>query len=405
MQKDFIDFDKYDIDYQIGSAEALCRMQQVSAREPFDERTINFLENISKTLLSDPEARKYPDVITLAFWMRKASLEGFRKKFYPTEKKMYSLGRGIAYHIAPSNVPVNYAYSLVTGLLCGNANIVRIPSRDFPQIAIINHAVAQALISCNEMEPYIVLVRYGHEKNINDMFSSIADVRIVWGGDRTIHELRTSPIKPRATEITFADRYSLAVIDSDAYLEAGDFSKTANNFYNDTYLTDQNACSSPRCVIWTGGRIVEAKKAFWTSLHEIVLSKYQLQDIQAINKLTSSYLLAVKLQDAQKEAAEDNLIIRMKVKKLNAGLMALRENSGFFFEYECKDILELREICNDSKCQTIAYIGNPEMFIPLIKSGIRGVDRIVPVGQTMSFELIWDGYNLFERMTRTISLH
>jgi hypothetical protein len=36
--------------------------------------------------------------------------------------------------------------------------------------------------------------------------------------------------------------------------------------------------------------------------------------------------------------------------------------------------------------------------------GIKGVDRIVPIGKTMDFDLIWDGYDLIERFTRTIDL-
>ena len=55
------------------------------------------------------------------------------------------MGKGVVFHIAPSNVPVNYAYSLVTGLVCGNINIVRLPSKKFPQTDIINSAIIQAL--------------------------------------------------------------------------------------------------------------------------------------------------------------------------------------------------------------------------------------------------------------------
>ena len=62
-------------------------------------------------------------------------------------------------------------------------------------------------------------------------------------------------------------------------------------------------------------------------------------------------------------------------------------------------------ICDDIHCQTIGYIGNKDMFISLLKSGIKGVDRIVPVGKTMDFDLIWDGYNLEKMFTRTIAIH
>jgi len=48
------------------------------------------------------------------------------------------VGRGVAFHIVPSNVPVNYAYALFTGLLCSNANVVLVPSKDFLHLEEIN---------------------------------------------------------------------------------------------------------------------------------------------------------------------------------------------------------------------------------------------------------------------------
>jgi hypothetical protein len=43
------------------------------------------------------------------------------------------------------------------------------------------------------------------------------------------------------------------------------------------------------------------------------------------------------------------------------------------------------------------------MIKPLLVSGIKGVDRVVSVGQTMNFDLLWDGYNLIEELTRTVA--
>ena len=253
------------------------------------------------------------------------------------------------------------------------------------------------------MRDYICLVRYDRSREVNDLLSAMADTRIIWGGDATIAELRKSPLRPRASEITFADRFSLAVIDSESYLEREDKRGIAEDFYNDTYLTDQNACTSPRMVIWMGKQKEKAKEIFWEQLHETVKRKYTFQAVQGINKLTSGCLLAAVHGGVKLENRPDNLIIRANVSAILEGLMELKDNSGYFFEYDCGDILELRDLCNDIRCQTVAYIGDQAMFAPLLASGIRGVDRIVPVGQTMDFDFIWDGYNLYERMTRMIA--
>lgn len=404
MQQSLIDIGKLELEFLVGNEKILNEALNTNALCPFSDIVISFLDFVSKKIMQDREAKEYADVITLAFWMRRASIEELKKRFVENKEKEYKLGRGIAFHIAPSNVAVNYAYSLVTGLLCGNANIVRIPSKDFPQVNIINRAIKKGLMDYNQLSAYLIMVKYGHDRIINDILSSIADIRIVWGGDHTIEELRKSPLKARATEVTFADRYSLAVIDSDKYFILDNKETIAKDFYNDTYLTDQNACTSPRLVVWTGSRIDEMKTVFWDKLYDILENKYEIQGVQVVNKLTSAYLLAALKEDVKKVLDKNNLIVRMRIESLSADLMNLKDNSGYFFEYDCTDIMELRDFCNDTRCQTVSYIGQRDMFMPLIQSGVKGIDRIVPVGKTMDFDLIWDGYNLFERLTRNISL-
>lgn len=391
------------LSYLVGGRDTLCGMRDAAAKKPFDGAVLDFLNDLSKALMASREAKAYPDVVTFAFWIRKASTAKWKKQFEKNDESI-RIGRGIAFHIAPSNVPVNYAYSLAIGLLTGNANAVRVPSKDFAQVRIINQAMCDVLGMEKHagMRDYICLVRYDKSREINDLLSAMADVRIIWGGDATIAEVRKSPLGPRASEITFADRFSLAVIDSESYLERKNFQKIAEDFYNDTYLTDQNACTSPRMVVWTGNRIKTAKEIFWEQLHALVLKKYTFQPVQSINKLTKGYLLAAAYDGVQIKTGPDNLIVRVRIPEILDNLMELKDNSGYFFEYDCNDILELRDLCDDLRCQTVAYIGDRRMFDSLLSLGVRGVDRIVPVGQTMDFSFFWDGYNLYERMTRII---
>lgn len=391
------------VTFLVGTADNIAQLPTVPAKIPFDDSIVAFLNDVSKKLMGNRTAKAYSDVVTFAFWIRKSSLMKLKERF---EKKDDSLclGKGVVFHIAPSNVPVNFAYSLVAGLLNGNANVVRVPSKDFEQVSIIAEAFNEVLSQNETMCPYIQLVRYGRDKDINDLFSSIADVRVVWGGNQTIEELRKSPLPPRSGEITFADRYSLAVIDSDSYLNIVDKDRVADDFYNDTFFSDQNACTSPRVVVWTGTRIEEAKKVFWEAEHRLAKRKYTFQPIQGVNKLTSSYLIAVAEPGVKVENHKDNLIIRVKVPEIKDNLMDYRENSGYFYEYDCKDILEIKELCNDNRCQTIAYIGDSKVVLPLIETGVKGIDRVVPMGKTMDFDLIWDGYNLPALLTRTVVL-
>ena len=254
------------------------------------------------------------------------------------------------------------------------------------------------------MKPYLCLIQYERNQKINDVLSAMADVRIIWGGDQTIAEVRKSPLGPRASEITFADRYSLAVIDSEHYLALEEKERFAEQFYNDTFLSDQNACTSPRVVIWLGRQKEKAKEQFWQQQHRLVKQKYPFQPIMGVNKLACSYLAAAVRDGVKIQPSGDNYIKRITVESLDSQWMEFKESCGYFYEYDCDEILKVREFCNNTHCQTIGYLGKKEDLLPLLSSGIKGVDRIVPIGKTMDFDLLWDGYDLVERLTRTISI-
>ncbi len=390
------------VQFLVGDQDTVREITDMPAQRPFATQLLSFLEELSKVLRQEEDAKKYGDVMTFAFWIRKSSLLKMKETYQIAKPFVY--GKGVLFHIAPSNVPVNFAYSLVTGLLAGNANIVRVSSKEFPQVTIITNAINQVLLSYPELKSYIVCLRYDRNREINDLFSSLADVRVIWGGDQTIAEIRKSPLPPRSGEVLFADRYSFAVIDSDYYLAQNDKEQVALDFYNDTFYSDQNACTSPRLVVWTGTQIEAAKALFWNHLHTLVKKKYQFQEIQGVNKLTSASLAAVREPDVKVRTQGDNFIYRIELNHVTADSIYPLENSGFFYEYHCQDLLELKEFCNDKRCQTCVYFGKKETLFPLLESGIKGIDRVVPMGKSMDFQLIWDGYSLIDSLTRRIEV-
>lgn len=398
------------LSFLTGNHSLLQNMKYVPPLAPFSDTVISFLDELSRELMTDKIAREYADVVTLGFWLRKSSVNGLKKRYQDKENKNIHIGRGVAFHIAPSNVPVNFAYSLFAGLLMGNANVIRVPSKEFPQVTLITQLINKVLAGYSDLQPYIVLARYEKNTEINALLSSMCDIRIVWGGDATIEELRSIKLPPRSTEVTFADRYSLAVIDSDFYLRCKDKKKIAVDFYNETYLTDQNACTSPRVVVWHGKKTDEAKQEFWQNLHTVIIEKkYRLEARQSVDKLVTACRVAAASETSMSGTVQvipykGNLIMRLQVEKLTSDLMVYRGNSGYFYEYDCSDLKDIRNFCNDTKCQTLGYIGAVEDFEPLLHSGIKGLDRVVPIGHMMDFDLIWDGYDLYDSMTRAVAV-
>lgn len=391
---------------EVGSMESLCMLQKdngqfLPALSVFSSLAESFLQKLSVCLMADSAAKAYPDVRTFAFFCRRSHIRQLGQKY--TELR-YRLGRGVVFHIAPANVAMNFAYSWVAALLAGNASVVRLPSKPFPQVEIICKAVRQVLIDMPELAPYIYFLHYGHEEEVNQVLSELCSTRVIWGGDNTIKEIRKFPLGIRANEIVFADRFGMAVIDSDAYLRAENPERIAQDFFNDTYLSDQNACNSPRFVIWLGENKVQARAQFWLQLQELLEKHYELSSVQAVDKLVKSCLLGAEFE-CRLQSTENNLLTRVEVKVLTSELIEYIGNSGFFIECEADELTDIKPILTE-RCQTISYYGElKEDILSTVKnSGCRGVDRVVPMGRTLDFSLIWDGYDLITTMSRSIDL-
>lgn len=387
------------ITFLVGDDSTLYGAEGVPVLPMFSEQAMKFLEELSRLLLRDKRTRQNVDVMSYAYWIRRANLERAKEKHSDYTLR---LGRGIAFHIAPSNVPVNFAVSMTSSLLAGNVTIIRLSNKEFEQVDIICDAINEILkTSCPDMAPYLVLMRYEHDDEVTKQLSGTCDVRVIWGGNETIRTIRTAPLSPRAIELAFADRFSIAIIRAEDYL-AGDPAELAKAFYTDTYYSDQNACSSPRLVMWMGDQVKEAKERFWKALHELVNSQYDMKPIQAIDKFSSFCRLAMTDKEVSLEA-EDNLLMRVELKELTKDLSGYKDRGGYFLEYTAHSLEEIVPVLT-KECQTISYLGIEKEEIKKIvfKHGVRGVDRIVPMGQTMGLEFVWDGYKMIEAMSRIV---
>lgn len=378
---------------------------------PFADNVIEFLNALSGAILKDRESRLYPDAITFAFFCRKGNLLKLKDEY--VSDGVLRMGRGLLFHIAPSNVPINFGYSLVAGLLAGNNNIVRVSSKQFPQVDLIIKHLHALLASgeYNEVANRIALVRYDRTSDANEMFSAMCNVRVIWGGDATIATLRQNAIPPRAFDVCFADRYSIAAINPEAIMEASDaeMKKLAEAFYNDTYLFDQNACSAPHTIFWVTNEngnvndnvnVDKAKEKFWNAVHEHVAAKYQLQAVMSVDKLTAFYRQAACM-NVRKEEMPDNVVVRTELKDLPKNIEDFRCACGYFSEYTIGSLDEIAPIVS-IKYQSLGYLGfaKEELRDFVIRNRFQGLDRIVPIGETTAFALTWDGYNLIDTFSR-----
>jgi len=377
--------------------------------KPFAEPVMAFLSDLGAALLKDKQAKAYPDVVTFAFFCRRANLEALKAEYAGQVDDR--LGRGLTFHIAPSNVPINFAYSLAAALLSGNACVVKASSQDFVQTRIVCRAMDTLFKGEHAaMADYVNVVIYPRERqDVTEEYSAMCDARIIWGGDETVRRVRAAAMPPHAVEVTFPDRYSLLVICPEAILAMDDkqLVQTAQGFYNDTYLTDQNACTSPRLIYWLGEgeSLSAAQQRFWNAVQAYAQPRYPVEPVVAVDKLTAAYRAAICLPGAKVHSMADNTVVRVQVAELTAEIDEHRCAGGFFLEYASNKLNALIPVVK-RKYQTLSYIGaeKEELRRFVVDNGLRGIDRIAPVGHTMDFALTWDGYDLIRTLSRRISV-
>ena len=384
------------------------KLEKVSLEKPdiiFSDNSVNFLNLLSIDLLKNPYIRQYPDVLTFAFFCRKANILKLKQNYL---SDIINIGRGVIFHVAPSNVPVNFAYSMVVGILSGNSNIVKVPSKEYFQIKLICDSINNVVLKNSHEKIYsnLFIIKYNNQDSITDYLSSLADIRIIWGGDKTISQIRKSAIPARSFDVTFADRYSFAIINADEYVNAKDLNKIAHDFYNDTYLFDQNACTAPHLVIWIGNNenVKIARKLFWNNLDQSLIN-YPLQADIAINKLNALIKQGIEIGNITREQPLNNKLWRVLMSELNSDLDQYRCAGGFFHEYISSSFNEIEKIVN-RKYQTLSYYGFEKNYLKekIRELKLNGIDRVVPIGSTTNFDLHWDGYDLIHTLSRVCKI-
>ncbi len=379
----------------------------------FDTLVINFIDALSKAVLLDNVLRHLPEMAAVAHWMRKAHLLELRAAFEKMRGDHIWLARGIALHFAPANVDSIFIYSWFLSMLIGNGNVIRLSERRGDQVGLLLKK-ANLLLGQERFKPIAdrsLIVAYDHDDALTRQLSESCQIRILWGGDESVRRLRAVPMNPLASEIVFANRFSLAVINATEVemAEATQLEKLARRFVNDSYWFDQMACSSPRMVAWVGSRssCEAAKQSFWPAVaNEVAKSGVTYPEVIGLNKLVSSYVSAgVGLADHVEPDITGPVSRVHLIPQANSQFRTIDCGGGLFFETEMADLESLPAILNE-RDQTLSYFGfqNAELKKLAFSLPTRAIDRIVPIGTALNFNTVWDGGNLLQLFSREIDL-
>lgn len=396
-----------------------------------DERVIEFLTRFARKLLAPATARRYPELASLAFFLRKGEITKTlsrldtdisaprRGRALRGDAAELRFPRGLVFHVPPANVDTIFVYSWALSALAGNHNVVRVSSRSAGAAEEVLIALNAAL---SEVDPEIArmiartqrMVTYDRSDAISGALSKAADLRVIWGGDASVAALRRYPLAPHARDITFPDRSSFAIASIDGWQRATEQERklAVEGFYNDSYWFDQAACSSPRAVFWVGDPdgAAEAGAQFRTLLAGVLAAKHHVTEpAMAVQKRVSAY-----------GAAVDGLISKITFAGVGADTNSLatleltdsaampREwlGAGTFAQGSVQTLGELVPLVV-RKDQTVSQFGFDKAELTEFATELagRGVDRIVPFGSALSFSAIWDGYDLLAEFSRLVTVN
>ena len=374
--------------------------------DAFNEDVMDFFSRLSLKILSSPESKEYPDLASFGFFCRKRNLEKLKNDYH--QEKNILVGRGLVLHFTPSNVPLNFAYSLVAASLAGNHSIIRLSSTSFVQADVFIRLLNENFNDQENKVPKesINIVRYEKNNDITAEITSWADVRVIWGSDTTIDKLRESQLPARSYDITFANRFSFCVVDAEYYCNLDLDQRFASDFYNDTLFYDQNACTSPRLIYWLGKQefIEKAKNRFWKAYsREIERRGYLNRGNLSIDKLMTAFKAANLLDAKIHELGGE--ITRISLKSIPEMISDYSVPGGLFLEVHSED-LEMLKRYSSKKLQTVTYIAENNSLIRTGLDNLKtfGIERVVKNGQASNFELVWDGYDLITAMSKSVVL-
>lgn len=375
---------------------------------PFSEPVMEFLGSVSGRLLSAQVRGRHPQLAALGFWTRPSILAQLKARY---EMRVQSdnaimVPRGLAFHLPPANVDVLFAYSWFLSLLAGNSNVIRVPRTLNSAAENLLEAIAAEAERLPEICRSSLLVHYPHTQALNKVMSDQCNVRVVWGGDTKIVDVRAVPLPPNAIQVEFPDRFSYAAIKASSYESLSESARLnlAERLFNDVYWFDQMGCASPRLVFWVGGPRIPHDLANDLSLKlaETANAKgYRVDAPTAMAKFAFADRFALDLPvDAVHRFSNELTVVTLQEP---VDFRGRTMGAGFLVQVFVREVTDIAGFAQ-VKDQTLTQFGFERQEVNALVHACRGrgLDRIVPIGRALDFHHIWDGIDLLSSFSRLV---
>ncbi|MDF1760599.1 MAG: acyl-CoA reductase [Coxiellaceae bacterium] len=373
----------------------------------FSDTAIDFVASFSEILQKKPQFKQNPELLALAFWMRRSSIKRLMRKYTANDTDAVSVAVGTVFHIAPTNVDSIFLYSWLLSLLAGNKNIIRVSKRTYNRNKDLFHVIDELLSQdkFHAISSRLFLMTYDHDDKQTEMFSSVCDLRIIWGGDETVEKINRVKLPVGTNQIAFPNKFSMAVFNARAVLNEN-IENLVGGFYSDTYWFDQMACSSPRLVNWVGGdeEIFRAQRKFWGEFEAYVIEKLGKQNNYSgvARKQLAEQLISIR-STVRVQVTSSQYVNRIAL--LDADYIPEEHHCGhgLFFEKSNRTLIDVL-LSVQKHYQTAVFFGitPKEIKQSIIQVQPEARMRFVLPGHALNFSEVWDGISLISNFSYQI---
>ena len=329
-------------------------------------------------------------------------LNGSRKQFLKANQ------RGLVCHWLAGNVQVLGMFALIQSILTKNVNLLKISSKDegvFASLLKAFEGVSYTTsggynIKGDKLLETIAIVYFSHsDKEVGELMSKSANVRIAWGGREAVETVAGYPSMFDTEDIIFGPKISFSTISKEVLVTEPKAKKLARKVAVDSSVFDQTGCASPHNVyIERGGEI--SPREFCELLAE-GMKKSAIQIPKGVDTVEQiSAVHSVRgLFDFKGEvwASDDSTwtVLYSEDKNLYPPVY-----SRVIMVHPVDHINETLDHVDDN-IQTIGLASSGSKALVFAEKAVeKGVMRCPEIGRMLNFESPWDGIFLMERMVR-----
>jgi Acyl-CoA reductase (LuxC) len=381
---------------------------QEARGEPFAPARIDTLARVSAAILADSVLRQDPASVAVAYWLRRAQLVRLAEEYLQrsaAEPDILRVPVGRVLHLAPSNVDTLFLYSWALAFLCGNASVVRLSQESGVVVEALLRVISAVAATDSALRASNRFVTYGHDDAVTGALSAWCSHRVIWGGDETVAAIRPLALPPHASERVFGSKYSFSVIDATRYGAASEETRAqvAAGFFNDLFWFDQMACSSPQVVVWIGDSDAAALAAgdFERALQaEVSRRRFEPSVSSAVHR--RAYAFGIAASADVRVVLEHPGFVGVHLRD-RAALDKDICGGGLVRHVPAARLTDVLALI-DEKDQTVTHWGFEGQVLRefAAAAGSRGLDRVVPIGEALAFDVVWDGFHLIDDMLRRV---